>query len=105
MLLCFLQLCVSDTGSLEVISEGKIGPANLTTEGVQTKSADMELKQAEKPGNYSLDASGLFHHSYKHGFMMFWILVVSQGSKLTLNRSKAGVKIGFDEYIKELVYC
>ncbi|KTF74305.1 hypothetical protein cypCar_00044718 [Cyprinus carpio] len=49
MLLCFPQLCVSDTGSLEVISEGKIGSANLTTEGAQTKSADMELKQAEKP--------------------------------------------------------
>ncbi|KAI2650065.1 Lethal(3)malignant brain tumor-like protein 1 [Labeo rohita] len=43
-----LKLCVSDTGSLEVISDGKIGSANLTTEGVQTKSADMELKQAEK---------------------------------------------------------
>lgn len=64
MLLCFLQLCVSDTGSLEVISEGKIGSANLTTEGVRTKSADMELKQAEKPGNHSLDASGLLHHSF-----------------------------------------
>ncbi len=60
MLLCFLQLCVSDTGSLEVISGGKIGSANLTTEGVQTKPADMEL---EKTGNYSLDASGLLHHS------------------------------------------
>lgn len=58
ILLCFPQLCVSDTGSLEVISEGKIGSANLTTEGAQTKSADMELKQAEKPGNCSLDISG-----------------------------------------------
>ncbi|XP_052449457.1 lethal(3)malignant brain tumor-like protein 1 isoform X1 [Carassius gibelio] len=43
-----LKLCVSDTGSLEVISEGKIGSANLTTEGAQTNSAEMELKQAEK---------------------------------------------------------
>ncbi|KTG45511.1 hypothetical protein cypCar_00012548, partial [Cyprinus carpio] len=42
-----LKLCVSDTGSLEVISQGKIGSANPTTEGVQTKSAD--IKQAEKP--------------------------------------------------------
>lgn len=71
MLLCFPQLCVSDTGSLEVISEGKIGSANLTTEGAQTKSADMELKQAEKPGNCSLDISGFLHHSYKNGLMMF----------------------------------
>ncbi|XP_077073920.1 lethal(3)malignant brain tumor-like protein 1 isoform X3 [Siphateles boraxobius] len=45
-----LKLCVSDTGSLEVISEGKIGSANLTTGGVQTKPADMELKQGEKSG-------------------------------------------------------
>lgn len=40
-----------------MISQGKIGSANPTTEGVQTKSAD--IKQAEKPGNYSLEASGL----------------------------------------------
>jgi len=56
-----LQLCVSDTGSLEVISEGKIGSANLTPGGVQTNSAEMELKQGEKSGNFSLDASGLLH--------------------------------------------
>lgn len=54
-----------------MISEGKIGSANLTTEGAQTKSADMELKQAEKPGNCSLDISGFLHHSYKNGLMMF----------------------------------
>lgn len=37
--------------------------------------------------------------------MIFLSLAVSQGSPLTLNRSKAGVKIGFDEDITELVYC
>ncbi|XP_002666454.2 lethal(3)malignant brain tumor-like protein 1 isoform X1 [Danio rerio] len=43
-----LKLCVSDTGALEVISEGKIGPTNLPTEGAQMKPANMEFKQAEK---------------------------------------------------------
>ncbi|XP_051517036.1 lethal(3)malignant brain tumor-like protein 1 isoform X1 [Myxocyprinus asiaticus] len=45
-----LKLCVNDSGSLEVISQGKISSANQTSEGAHPKPADIELKQAEKSG-------------------------------------------------------
>ncbi|KAI4897637.1 hypothetical protein NFI96_015829 [Prochilodus magdalenae] len=44
-----LKLCVSDSGTLEVITQGKVGTANSLAEGAATK-ADGDHKQAVKPG-------------------------------------------------------
>ncbi|XP_076874931.1 lethal(3)malignant brain tumor-like protein 1 isoform X2 [Brachyhypopomus gauderio] len=44
-----LKLCVGDSGTLEVISQGKVGVANPLTEGGGAKPADGEHKQAAKP--------------------------------------------------------
>ncbi|XP_035378264.1 lethal(3)malignant brain tumor-like protein 1 isoform X2 [Electrophorus electricus] len=44
-----LKLCVGDSGTLEVISQGKVGVANPLTEGGGAKPADSEHKKAAKP--------------------------------------------------------
>ncbi|XP_060749814.1 lethal(3)malignant brain tumor-like protein 1 isoform X2 [Tachysurus vachellii] len=49
-----LKLCVSDSGTLEVISQGKMSSANPLTDGAATKVIDGEPKQGVKP---SLDPS------------------------------------------------
>ncbi|XP_076132813.1 lethal(3)malignant brain tumor-like protein 1 [Alosa pseudoharengus] len=43
-----LKFCVSDTGTLEVISQGKIGCANPVVEGLSAKVTDADNRQAEK---------------------------------------------------------
>ncbi|XP_066527239.1 lethal(3)malignant brain tumor-like protein 1 isoform X2 [Hoplias malabaricus] len=45
-----LKLCVSDSGTLEVITQGKMGTANSLTEGSTAKTTDGEHKQTVKPG-------------------------------------------------------
>ncbi|XP_062871426.1 lethal(3)malignant brain tumor-like protein 1 [Trichomycterus rosablanca] len=45
-----LKLCVSDSGTLEVISQGKVSPANTLTDGAAAKTVVREQKQMSKPG-------------------------------------------------------
>uniref|UniRef100_A0A3B1JMC9 Lethal(3)malignant brain tumor-like protein 1 n=1 Tax=Astyanax mexicanus TaxID=7994 RepID=A0A3B1JMC9_ASTMX len=45
-----LKLCVSDSGTLEVISQGKVSSANSLTEGAPVKPVGGEHKLALKPG-------------------------------------------------------
>lgn len=49
LVFCALQLCVSDSGTLEVITQGKVGTANSLPDGTAAKAADGEHKQAAKP--------------------------------------------------------
>lgn len=42
---------MSDSGTLEVISQGKIGCANPVVEGLSAKVTNADNRQAEKTGN------------------------------------------------------
>ncbi|KAL2103761.1 hypothetical protein ACEWY4_000629 [Coilia grayii] len=43
-----LKFCVSDSGTLEVISQGKVGCANPVAEGLSAKGTEADNRQAEK---------------------------------------------------------
>lgn len=47
---CVPQLCVSDSGTLEVISQGKVSSGNPLADGAANRVVDGEPKQAVKPG-------------------------------------------------------
>lgn len=47
---CVVQLCVSDSGTLEVVSQGKVSSANPLADGAPTKVMDGETKPAVKLG-------------------------------------------------------